>query len=164
MDDAIVRAPQETELRELSRNDSTCTRNGSFCNIHSKPKVHRKKPMRGWFCNECDNKKRQKWYQNDPRAVMRLSAKVRAKQNGLAFNLKIEDIVIPDICPILGIPLFTGNRNQHENAPTLDRIKPELGYVKDNIRVVCWRVNRIRNDATLDELKKLVAFLEQQQT
>lgn len=161
MDDAIVRTPQETELRELGRNDLTCSKETSYCDKHAKPKVHRKKPMRGWFCNECNNEKRQKWYQKDPRSVMRLSAKARAKRDGLPFNLEVEDIVIPNVCPILGIPLFVGNRNQHDNAPTLDKIIPELGYVKDNFRVISYRANRIRNDATLAELKKLVAFLEQ---
>lgn len=160
MDDAIVRAPRETESREPSRNDSACT-DVSFCYKHSKPKVHRKAPMRGWFCNECNNEKRQKWYQKDPRVVMCLSAKARAKRDGLLFGLKKEDIVIPDVCPIFGIPLFVGDRNNHDNAPTLDKIIPELGYVPSNIRVISYRANRIRNDATLIELKKLVAYLEQ---
>jgi hypothetical protein len=158
--DAIVRAPQKKELRESGRNDLTCKRR-SFCSKHNKPKVHRNLPMRGWFCNDCNNEQRKKWYQKDPRSVMRLSAKARAKRDGLSFNLEMSDIVIPDTCPVFGIPLFVGNRNQHENAPTLDKIIPELGYVKGNVRVISYRANRIRNDATLDELRKLVAFLEQ---
>lgn len=151
MDDAIVRAPQETELRETGRNDLSCTR---FCNRHNKPKIHRNKPMRGWFCNDCNNEKRKKWYQKDPRSVMRLSAKARAKRDGLPFNLEISDIVIPDVCPVFGIPLFVGDRTQHDYAPTLDRIIPKLGYVKGNVRVISYRANRIRNDATFAELKK----------
>lgn len=160
VDDAIGRTCENLESQELSRNDLTCS-DSSFCGVHNKPKVHRNKPMRGWFCNDCNNEKRKKWYKNDPRTVMRLSAKMRAKRDGLPFDLEKEDIVIPDVCPILGIPLFVGDRNSHDNAPTVDKIVPKLGYVVGNIQIVSYRANRIRNDATLEELKNIVAYLEQ---
>ena len=86
----------------------------NFCNKHNKAKVHRKKPMRGWHCNECNNEKRQQWYKNDPRVVMLQSAKHRAKRDGVRFNLKKADIIIPIFCPVLGVPLQSGTRKQHD--------------------------------------------------
>lgn len=47
-----------------------------------------------------------------------------------------------------------------DNSPTLDRIIPELGYVKNNIIVISFRANRIKCNATIDELKKITNFYE----
>jgi hypothetical protein len=37
-------------------------------------------------------------------------------------------------------------------SPSLDRIKPELGYVPGNIQVISARANVMKNDATPEEL------------
>lgn len=88
-------------------------------------------------------------------------ARARAKKLELPFTITIDDIVIPNFCPILGIELKKGEGKSHDNSPSLDRIIPSLGYVPGNIQVISYRANRIKNDATLDELRKLVAHLEQ---
>jgi hypothetical protein len=85
----------------------------------------------------------------------------RAKTKGLEFSLELQDIVIPELCPVLGLPLFRGNGSggMCQNSPTLDRINPALGYVKSNVEVVSWRANRIKSDATLEELESIVRHL-----
>lgn len=45
-----------------------------------------------------------------------------------------------------------------DHTPTLDRIIPKLGYVPGNVIIVSARANRIRNDATVDELYKVYKF------
>ena len=70
------------------------------------------------------------------------------------------DVIIPDICPMLGIKLFTGNGVLGDNSPTLDRIDSTLGYTKDNIQVISYRANRIKNDATVEELEKIVEYMK----
>lgn len=160
MDDAIVRASQESNC-ESSAEMTELVRVPPFCAKHGKLKVHRNKPMRGWLCNECNNEQRQKWYQKDPRSVMLLSAKARANRDGLLFDLIREDIVIPDVCPVLGIPLYVGDRNRHDNAPSLDRRDSTQGYVKGNVVVISYRANRIKNDATTEELEQVLAYSKQ---
>lgn len=86
------------------------------------------------------------------------SAKGRSKKYNIKFNLNLDDIVIPDMCPVLGIQLIQGDRVSFDGSPTLDRIIPELGYTKDNIIVVSMKANRIKNNATLDELKKVYEY------
>jgi hypothetical protein len=94
------------------------------------------------------------------------SAKVRAKKNNLNFNIELEDIQIPEICPILNIPLFSnitkeGNVPQPSiNSPTLDKIIPELGYVKGNIRIISNKANRLKSNMTIKELKNLILYIE----
>jgi hypothetical protein len=42
----------------------------------------------------------------------------------------------------------------------LDRLIPELGYVKGNIAVVSTRANTLKRDATPEELMKVARFYE----
>ncbi len=86
-------------------------------------------------------------------------SKKRAKKLGLEFNLEISDIVIPDTCPILGIPLFYKGGPRTNNSPSVDRIDNTKGYVKENIWVISWRANHIKGNATLEELKLIVEKL-----
>jgi hypothetical protein len=94
----------------------------------------------------------------DPRHAMIHSAKRRAKINGLPFNLAPEDFVIPAMCPVLGIPLKVGTLKQGPSSPTLDRIIPARGYVKGNVRVISWRANDLRRDASADELEAVARY------
>jgi hypothetical protein len=86
------------------------------------------------------------------------SAKTRSKKYNILFNLELDDIVIPDMCPVLGIQLVQGDGVSFDGSPTLDRIIPELGYTKGNIIVVSMKANRIKNNATLNELKKVYEY------
>ena len=88
-------------------------------------------------------------------------AKYRASQKGIPFSITLDDIVIPTHCPILGVELESNDhRYIHPNSPSLDRIVPELGYVPGNVHVISNRANTIKNDASIDELKMLVEYLE----
>ncbi|WP_209021492.1 hypothetical protein, partial [Proteus mirabilis] len=84
-------------------------------------------------------------------------AKRRAARKGLPFDLTSDDIVVPDFCPALGIPLYraVGRKAQGPNSPTLDRIEPDLGYVRGNVRVISARANQIKSDATPSELLRV---------
>jgi hypothetical protein len=90
-------------------------------------------------------------------------AKSRAKTHGIAFAIDVSDIVVPTHCPVLGIELAImpgQGSGYHRNAASLDKIKPALGYVKGNVRVISARANLLKNDATVDELRRVLADLE----
>jgi hypothetical protein len=86
------------------------------------------------------------------------NARVRAREAEVPFTITKTDIVIPSHCPILGIPLFKGPRGGSDNSPSLDRIKPEQGYVPGNIIVISNRANRLKSDATIEELRDIASF------
>lgn len=96
---------------------------------------------------------------NPKRRILNSSRQV-AKRKGLPFNLELTDIIIPERCPVLGIEIRsgkgTGSRSNH--SPSIDRIIPDLGYVKGNVTIISWRANRIKADASIDELLKVAAF------
>lgn len=80
-------------------------------------------------------------------------AKQRAKKNGLTFDLTLEDITVPNKCPILGLNLEVGDGKLHDCSPTIDRIDTSLGYLKNNIQVISHKANRMKSDASVSELK-----------
>ena len=86
-------------------------------------------------------------------------AKKRAKAKKLDFNLQVSDIVIPAFCPVLGIPISIGKKTIQPNSPSLDRIIPELGYVKGNVQVISARANAMKNDASRDELLRFAGWV-----
>jgi hypothetical protein len=92
--------------------------------------------------------------------TMWCSAKSSSKKRHLPFNIEPKDIVIPKICPLLGVPLQVGKKKHCPNSPSLDKIIPSQGYVKGNIQVVSYRANVIKQDASLQELQTLTANLE----
>lgn len=96
----------------------------------------------------------------DPVRHMLYDAKKRAKQKGIAFDLVSEDLTIPEICPVLGIPLFVGDGTRSANSPSLDRFDNTLGYTKDNVRIISLRANALKNDATVEEMRLILAYME----
>jgi hypothetical protein len=89
-----------------------------------------------------------------------MGAKFRAKQANVDFKLDLEDVVVPEYCPLLGIKLERGKKYMHSNSPSVDRIDPSKGYIKGNIWIISYRANAIKQNATLAELKMLTNNLE----
>jgi hypothetical protein len=86
-------------------------------------------------------------------------AKTRAKKAGVPFDLKRSDLAIPTVCPVLGIPLRCNRGKADDNSPSLDRVRPTLGYVLGNVIVMSVRANRIKNNSTTEELEAVARFM-----
>lgn len=83
-------------------------------------------------------------------------AKKRAKENGFEFSITPDDIVIPEICPLLQIPIFRNVGVLGGNSPSLDRIDSSRGYISGNVWVISHRANAIKNNSTIKEMKMLL--------
>lgn len=90
--------------------------------------------------------------------ILLYSAKQRATKLNLPFNLTLDDVSIPEKCPIFGTILEISTKIAKDNSPSLDRIIPNLGYVKGNVIVISYRANVLKRDASPDELMKLALF------
>lgn len=89
-------------------------------------------------------------------------ARYRATKKNLPFNIQVSDIVVPDRCPVFGKPLSVSETGRaSEWSPSLDRIVPEMGYTKGNIVVVSHRVNSIKTNATIEELRAIAEYYQQ---
>lgn len=67
-----------------------------------------------------------------------------------------------DRCPVFNEPFFYGlrpNGKPTHYAPSLDRIDSAKGYVVGNIAVVSWRANKVKSDATADELEAVARWI-----
>ena len=82
----------------------------------------------------------------------------KSRRHNIPFTISADDIVIPTHCPILGIELQHNVGGARDNSPSIDRIRPELGYVPGNVVVISSRANRIKNNATIDEMYKIWSF------
>ncbi len=95
-------------------------------------------------------------------------AKRRAKEKGLDFSLAVEDIIIPEYCPVLGIKLKPGigigavGASKKACSPTIDRIDNSKGYTKENIKVISYRANLLKRDATLEEMRSIADYMERE--
>lgn len=88
------------------------------------------------------------------------AAKSRSRLAKVPFSITADDITIPQLCPVLGQPLIVGQTQATDWSPSLDRVVPLLGYVPGNILVISNRANRIKNNATIQELRTVADFFE----
>ena len=88
----------------------------------------------------------------------------RAKEDNLPFDIGVQDIVIPEYCPVLGIKLQanSGGGRMSDYSPTLDKFYPSKGYVKDNIQVISWRANRMKSDGTPEDWIKIAEWCQRE--
>lgn len=104
------------------------------------------------------------WRASNPLKFMLARAKSRAKEKGFAFDLTAENFpTLPDTCPVLGLPLKYIDAGAKMGDPciaTFDRIDNSKGYVRGNVAIVSLRANRLKHNATLEELEALVSWLK----
>jgi hypothetical protein len=94
------------------------------------------------------------------------NAKRRAKQKNLDFDLDLNylESITTNECPIFKTPFVWGRyrgRKKFRETPSLDRIIPELGYVKNNVVFISHRANSIKNNATERELYDVADWLHE---
>lgn len=111
-----------------------------------------------------------RWRQQNPvmtkTSAMVRDAKRRAKTKNTPFEIDLDYVrfivghnaQFASYCPIFGVPLdWSCERGSGisalPNSPSLDRIDPERGYVKGNVWIISHRANRIKSDASHEELK-----------
>jgi hypothetical protein len=90
---------------------------------------------------------------NNPTAGLLSKAKANAKERGLECTITKDDIVIPTFCPYLGCVLTnTQGQGLVRTNISIDRINSSLGYVPGNVQVISLLANRMKNDASVEEL------------
>lgn len=103
-----------------------------------------------------------KWLDKSPWVKLGNNCRKRAKELNLEYSLTNKYlhelyVSVGDICPVLKIPLSTNS--SLNNKPSVDRIKPSLGYVKGNVRIISYRANLLKNNATIEEMELILKDL-----
>jgi len=103
--------------------------------------------------NETVKRNRRRSYRNlDPLKRLVQTSASRARRNNLEHNITVDDLILPDKCPLLGIPFKQGIKNNYAETYSLDRINPALGYVKRNVWIISMRANTMKSNASKEEL------------
>lgn len=112
-------------------------------------------------------------YWSKPVARMSLlvsNAFSRARKRGIECEGRLRDLLKNDppancLCcdKMLDYRMGRGRADgARADSPSLDRLDPLEGYTVANVRVVCFRCNMVKNAASLDELRLLVAYVERE--
>jgi len=93
---------------------------------------------------------------------MHQSSSINARAKGIEHAIVPADIPLPEICAYLGIRIdyrrvAERGRLRSFDAPSIDRIDPSRGYVVGNIQVISDLANRMKQDASVEQL---LAFAE----
>lgn len=127
---------------------------------YRKTKGHFRESTKNWQNNNRDRVRELSriWHKNNPEKRLLTFCKVNAKRQNVPFDLTLQDIKIPTLCPVFGVKLRRNAGKRDNWSPSVDRIIPEKGYVRNNIIIVSWRANFIKSDATIEELEALAIF------
>lgn len=94
--------------------------------------------------------------------VTAASLKKKSLKLGLPYDLSrdiLEQLAI-DTCPVLGIPLCYTHAQIQDDSPSVDRFYPARGYVQGNVFIISAKANRIKNDASLEELLRVAEWMQ----
>jgi len=94
----------------------------------------------------------------DASKLLYKNIKSRCKRIGREFSIELEDIIIPEKCPVFGFELKREDKQTWMCAPSVDRIDSSKGYIKGNITIVSRRANILKRDATVEELEQLLNY------
>lgn len=137
---------ESSPIENFSKNRKSKDGLDSWCKTCTRANTRRQREK------EAYNLRQKEYNRVNVKKTLLYSARHRAAQLGLSCSISEEDIVIPEVCPILGIKIERGVDFVHAGSPSLDRIVPELGYVSGNIHVISYKANTMKSDATLKEL------------
>ena len=150
--------------------------------MHSTCKLCRaRKPATDFYtgnlsrCKPCLSQLSRARYASDPEAYkeavrrrrargaevsMASDARRKDRARGLASDIEASQIVIPDVCPVLGISLVRAKDRPGPGSPSIDRIDPRRGAVAGNWCVISRRANELKGRMTSEEYRKHLAALE----
>lgn len=152
-----------------------------------------KKDGLGFWCKPCNKKykkeyqkinkkqisiKKKKCYQNNKSKIRKKQkiyrsknlikillqkAKERAEKKNIEFNI-INEYTIPNLCPIFNVPFVLNAENYRKNySPSIDRIDNLKGYIDGNIKIISFRANTLKSDATKEEIGKIIDYMKNSQ-
>jgi hypothetical protein len=109
-------------------------------------------------CHTCNNKRAIESRKRNPKSFILYRLRGNAKVRGRACTLELKDIPdIPKYCPVFSwIKLeYRAGSGRQDNSPSVDRIDNTKGYERGNIRIISYLANKLKSDATDEQLAAL---------
>ena len=95
----------------------------------------------------------------DPKWAILQNKKSNAKRAGIEFDIEVYDLDWPTHCPALGVELKYGGGRFDDATASIDRICPNKGYVKGNVQILSAMANRIKTNATAEQVMMVALWL-----
>ena len=123
---------------------------------------------KSYVCKECQKSQVAEFHARRPFYNIMQAAKNRAKKSGVPFD--IDEEYLEDIwtghCPVFQTKLRLpgkGTKQQvnGKHGPSLDRIRPDRGYVRGNVIWISQAANLIKSNATSSDILTVGRWLEQ---
>ena len=116
-------------------------------------------------CKDCRNRNNarsfNRRYSTQRGRYLAIGARGRARNKGLPYDLDehFDDIQKRCVgqCELTGIAFKKDGGKTAWNSPSIDRIKPELGYVHSNVRLVLHCLNMAMGDRGEDVLAEVAS-------
>ena len=105
-----------------------------------------------------------RWRARNPLRAIFKSKRSSARRRGIPFAIRFEDIRWPERCPALGTPLDyrvnLGHKRDPRTVPSFDRVNNDEGYVPGNVQIISNAANKIKNQFTAAEIRRVADWLE----
>lgn len=127
------------------------------------------------YCQICFNERRaerrQKWIDSIrlrarlnkiiyPSRYIIYRVRTRAKKDNILFDITEKDILMPETCPVFGYKLVFDNCLSLYNSPSLDRIDNNIGYIRDNVKIISYKANLIKNSGDYRDHRLIIDYMK----
>ena len=117
------------------------------------------------ICKPCETVRTRELRLNDYFNKYVITKRAECRKKGIQFDLTGDylESLWTGYCPILNLQITYGGREGKTGSSYsahLDRLDPSKGYVVGNVNWVSGRANRIKYDATIEELEAIVKWME----
>lgn len=108
-----------------------------------------------------ERERKARYIKKNPLRNLLKNVKQRAKKEGIEFSLSEKDLDWPEYCPVLGVKLIRNSvKGWAPDTHSIDRIDSSKGYVTGNVKIISWRANDVKGNATIEELEKVLAYMK----
>ena len=114
-------------------------------------------------CRECTKHYYIKIMVKNPFSKLHRNKKSACKAKGVPYDLDVDYLnsIWTGICPVFNTEIikYSPYAKSSQYTAHLDRINPTLGYTKGNVAFISSRANRLKNNASLEELKLILDYM-----
>ena len=166
--DPEYRTKKAASMREYRKKDPEKAKQDYKKTYVKNADVRKKYQRDKWNNNlELNRKKLRDWSDTNVAKTMLRSIRSRCKKEkiNLDIDLRYLNSIWPkdNLCPVFGTHMERNRKGEsRDSSPSLDRIVPEKGYNKGNVVVVSFKANRMKNNGTVEDLRKVLHFYENQ--
>ena len=129
--------------------------------------TNRKQVNARWNASTKGLAAKQRWRECNPKRAwcvhIRTSLRTRALSKGVPFDISVEYLagITPDKCPVFDTSFsFINNGKMTSDSPSVDRLRPELGYIEGNVRVISVKANNIKSAYTAADVARVAEWMQ----